>query len=254
MSATTFLIELFPPAVRDRWGADLRREIDASGVRSWPDTLVGAARLWLHPSDWPEGRGGETRRVLTVMLFAITAATVLVLRTVAPSSVLTASPRHPATSLWLVPLLVGLALAVPLPPLQRDRLRLLVATATRTLIAPAAAVLVLFALAWSGFAGHLTGGANVALVAYYWLTLGFVACRICVLIARTARIVTLPSIRRLSIALLLIGAGLSLASGQALLAAAARGVDLTWLAQVLALGVLALTALSAGRDTRRTAA
>ena len=157
MSAATLLTGLFPPAVRDRWGADLRDEVDSAGVRSWPDTLVGAARLWLHPSDWPETQAGETRRILTVMLFTITAGTALVLRTVTPSSTLTADVRHPATSLWLGLLVLGLALAAPLPPLQGDRLRRLVVIAAHTLAAPAAAVLALFALAWSGLAGHLTG-------------------------------------------------------------------------------------------------
>jgi hypothetical protein len=85
MSAATLLSGLYPPAVREQWGADISREVSASGIRSWPDTIAGAARLWLHPGDWPETFTGQTRRVLTVMLFAITAATALLLRTVAPS-------------------------------------------------------------------------------------------------------------------------------------------------------------------------
>jgi hypothetical protein len=101
MSAATLLTGLYPPAVRERWGADISREVSASGIRSWPDTLTGAARLWLHPSDWPETFAGQTRRVLTVTLFAIIAATGLLLRTVAPSAALTADMRHPVTSLWL---------------------------------------------------------------------------------------------------------------------------------------------------------
>ena len=66
----------------------------------------GCRALWLRPGDWPETFTGQTRRVVTVTLFAITAATGLVLRTVAPSATLTADLRHPATSLWLVPLLL----------------------------------------------------------------------------------------------------------------------------------------------------
>jgi hypothetical protein len=254
MSAATVLTSLFPPAVRDRWGADLRDEVDRSGIRSWPDTVLGAVRLWLHPSVWPETQGGETRRVLVVMFFAIVAGTALVLRTVTPSSTLTADFHHPATSLWLVSLVLGLALATPLPPRQGDQFRRLVATAARTLVAPAAAVAGLLALAWSGLTVRLTGVADVALMAYYWLTLGFVALRMCTLVARTTPTVALPSRRRLSIALLLIGTGLILASGQNLLAVARSGVDPIWLAQSFTLGVLALTALIAGQDLHRTTA
>lgn len=254
MSAATVLTGLFPPAVRDRWGADLRDEVDSAGIRSWPDTLVGAARLWLHPSDWPESQAGETRRVLTVMSFTIAAGTALVLRTVTPSSTLTADVRHPVTSLWLGLLVLGLVLAAPLPPLQGDRLRRLVVMAARTLAAPAAAVLSMFALAWSGLVRDLTGMAHVALTACYWLMLGFVSLRGCALVARTARSVSLPSSRRLSVALLSTGAGLALASGQNLLAATERGVDPIRLAQTCALGGLAVTAISAGKDLHGIAA
>jgi hypothetical protein len=57
----------------------------------------------------------------------------------------------------------------------------------RTLGAPAAAVLVLFLMAWAGVTEQAAGFANAAVVLYYWLTLGFVAFRLCTLIARTAR-------------------------------------------------------------------
>ncbi len=253
MSAATVLTGLFPPAVRLRWGADLRDEVESAGISSWPDTLVGAARLWLHPSHWPETQAGETRRVLTVMLFTITAGTALVLRTVNPSSMLTADVRHPVTSLWLVLLVFGLVLATPLPPVQGDRLLRLVVTAARTLAAPAAAVLAMFALAWSGLAGHFTGVADIAMTAYYWLTLGFVALRMCVLIARTAQSVSLPSSNRLSAALLIIGTGLALASGQNLVVATQRGVDPIWLAQTFTLGLVSATAITAGKDLHRRA-
>ena len=90
--------------------------------------------------------------------------------------------------------------------------------------------------------------ADIALTAYYWLVLGFVSLRGCVLVARSARSVSLPSSRRMSVALLSIGAGLALASGQNLLAATERGVDPIWLAQTCTLGGLAVTAMSAGKD------
>lgn len=251
MSPATILTGLYPPAVRERWGADLSREVAASGIRSWPDTVTGAARLWLHPGDWPETFAGQTRRVLTVMLFAIVAATGLLLRMVAPSTTLTADIRHPATSLWLVPLLLGIGLATPLPPLRGEALRRLTRVAARTLAAPAAAVVALFLVAWSGVAEHTTGFADVALVVYYWLTLGLVAFYLCTLIARAARTATTPTTRRLSAALLHIGTGLALAASQSLLNLIRTGSHPDSLAQTLTLSLLAATALSAGHDMRR---
>src|SRR5262249_41130470 len=86
-----------------------------SGIRSWPDALLGAARLWLHPGDWPETSDGQTRQVLTVTLFAVTAAAALLVRA-AGQPVLTGSLRHPATTLWLAPILLRAPLPPPPPP------------------------------------------------------------------------------------------------------------------------------------------
>lgn len=251
MRAATLLTGLYPPAVRERWGADISREVSASGIRSWPDTLVGAARLWLRPSDWPETFTGQTRRVLTVTLFAIAAATGLLLRAVAPSTMLTADIRHPATSLWLAPLLLGIILAAPLPPLRGEALRRLTTLTVRTLAAPATAVLAMVLMAWSDVIKHATGFADTALILYYWLTLGFVSLRLCTLVARTAQTAALPTTRRLSTALLHIGTGLTLAASQNLLAIVRTAPHPDSLAETLTLGLLAAVAISAGRDLRR---
>ncbi|MGW3210068.1 hypothetical protein [Streptomyces sp. NPDC001135] len=251
MNAATFLTRLYPPAVRERWGEDIRHEVSASGIRSWPDTLAGAARLWLHPGDWPETSSGQTRRVLTVALFALTAATGLLLRSAEPSATLTADIHHPADSLWLVPLLIGIVLAAPLPPTHGAALRGLAAVAVRTLAAPTAAVVALCLTAWSGTTEHLTGFTDAAVVTSYWLTLGFVALRLCVLVARISRTATLPTTRRLSAALLCIGTGLTLAASQNLLAAVRTSLHPGSLAESTALGLLAATALSAGHDLRQ---
>jgi hypothetical protein len=251
MSAAMLLTGLYPPAVRERWGADISREVSEAGIRSWPDTLAGAARLWLHPSDWPEAFADQTRHVLTVMLYAITAATGLLLRTVTPSATLTADIHHPVTSLWLVPLLLGIILAAPLPPLRGEALRRLAAVTARALAAPAAAVLGMFLMAWNGVADHATGLADAALLLYYWLTLGFVALRLCTLVARTARTTTPPTTPRLSAALLHVGTGLALATSQSLATIVRAGPHPDTLAQTLTLGLLATTAISAGQDLRR---
>jgi len=252
MNAATVLTRLYPPAVRERWGADIGDEVAAAGMRSWPDTVAGAVRLWLHPADWPETSTGQTRRVLTVALFALAAVAGLLLRHAEPSATLTADLRHPVTSLWLAPVLLGIALAAPLPRPERAMLRRTATTAVRVMAAPAAAVAALCALAWSGAAGHPKGGAGAALVLCYWLTLAFVAFRLCSLVARLARTSPLPTTRRLSTALLFMGAGIALAACQNI-ALARTAVHPGAVAESVALGVVAAAALGTGRDLRLNA-
>ncbi|QKG23865.1 hypothetical protein [Actinomadura verrucosospora] len=231
---------LYPPAVRERWGAEIDDALRDTGARAWPDTLAGAARLWLHPTDWPETRAGQTRRTVAVVLFAILALSTLLLRAVEPSRTLTADTAHPATSLWLAPILLGAALAAPLPPLRREPLRRLAVQSVRTLFAPAAAALALVLTARSGVFASPSAPVGVALLAYYWATLAFIAHRLCVLVARAG---TAPSTRRLSAALALIGTGLAVAAAQS----AATAVPVT-----LALAALAIAALATARDLART--
>ncbi len=64
MRPSALMAALYPPAVRERWGAEISRQVSESGIRSWPDALLGAVRLWLHPGDWPETSDGQTRQVL----------------------------------------------------------------------------------------------------------------------------------------------------------------------------------------------
>lgn len=248
MNVATFLTRLYPPAVRQCWGDDLRREVASSGPISWPDTVLGAARLWLHPTDWPEAIKGETRRVSTIMLFTIAAATGLVLRTIPSSTTLTADVHRPVASLWLAPLVLGLLFAAPLPVLGRAALRHLAGAALRMLLAPAVAVAALFALAWSGVADHVTGVADTTVLAYYWLTLAFVVWRMCALLARVSHTLLMPSSRRLAVALLAIGTGAALAAGQNLLSVS--GLDPAVVLQSATLGLLAGVALRTGHDLR----
>jgi hypothetical protein len=250
MKAAALITGLYPPAVRERWGAEIGHQVAETGIRSWPDALAGAARLWLHPSEWPETLAGQTRRVLAVALFAVTAVTTLLLRATEPSATLTADAHHPATSLWLVPIALGIGLAVPPPPLRWGALRRLMTTAIRTLAAPAVAVAAMPVIVRSGLADHSTGMAGAALVAYYWATLGFTAARLCVLVARVTPALTMPTTRRLSAALLLIGTGLALAAGQSLLTVARTPAHTGTLAVALALGLLSAATISAGRDLR----
>lgn len=257
MTIPSLLVALYPPAVRHRWGAELADTVAECGPRGWPDTVRGAARLWLHPGDWPETVTGQTRRVLAVGLFAVTAVAALLLRAAEPTTSLTADARHPLTSLWLLPVLAGLALAAPLPRpavLMRPAvLRGLTATTTRTLVVPAAALLSLFGLAHSVAPDGSGGPVRVVFVGYYWLTLAFASLQVCVLISRVVGIpglIALPGTGRLRASLLLVGAGLTLAAAQGLAGALLPTLDATALLLAAGLTVPAAAALTTGLNLR----
>ncbi|MEV6932034.1 hypothetical protein AB0M46_47145 [Dactylosporangium sp. NPDC051485] len=240
MSAAEVIVALYPPAVRERWGAEIGREVAERGARSWTDAVAGAVRLWLHPGDWPETAAGQTRRVLAVALFAVTAAATLLLRAAEPA------PYPHATALWLALLAVGALLAAPLPPLRWRALRILCAEAVGTMAAPGVAVVAMVALANSGLVERPTAAIGVVLVAYYWSTLAFAALRACTLVARVQRISVVPTARRLRGALLLVGAGTALAAGQGTLSALHTGVGN--LCVTAALGLLAGLTLQTGQN------
>ncbi|RMI31730.1 hypothetical protein EBN03_16135 [Nocardia stercoris] len=66
------LIRLYPKPWRERWGEDLRESVHASGFRSWPNVLVGAVDMWLHPAVWPAR--DDSRRLARAAAMAITVA------------------------------------------------------------------------------------------------------------------------------------------------------------------------------------
>ena len=45
MTASALLVNLYPPAVRERWGTEIRREVIEGGVRSWPACLPILGRV-----------------------------------------------------------------------------------------------------------------------------------------------------------------------------------------------------------------
>jgi hypothetical protein len=251
MRPSALMAGLYPPAVRERWGAEISRQVSESGIRSWPDTLLGAARLWLHPSDWPETSDGQTRQVLAVALFAVTAVTALLARAAHQPVVLTASLGHPVTSLWLAPILLGAGLAVPAPPLRWRALRELATAAARTLVGPAIAVAVMIVTARADVLHHPVGHARIGLIAGYWTVLSFTALRLCTLIARYARTAHLPTTRRLRAAAMLIGTGLSLAAGQSLIPLTRTAPGTGSLTLALALSLLAAATITAAHDLRQ---
>lgn len=210
MNVPALLVGLYPPAIRQRWGREIARDVRLAGPRCWLDTAVGATKLWLHPSDWPETSPGQTRRVLAAALVTVFTIAGVWIRAAGPGAP-TARVDHPVSSVWIVPILAALVLAMPLPPPRRAELGRLVATVARTLIAPVLALVALYLVAHSGLRAP-----HVLLLAYYWTSIGFVSVRLCVLMARAGRIAVVPGARRLHAALLCGGVGLAMGAIQTL--------------------------------------
>jgi hypothetical protein len=244
------LVRLYPPAIRQRWGADITCEMDLIGPRSWFDTVIGATKLWLHPSDWPETTNGQTRRVVATALVAVTTTVAMLLRAASPTP-LTTNVNHLATSAWLAPVLVGLTLSTPLPPLRRDAFGRIAAAVARTLAAPVLALVALFLLAHSDLVDHPVGAIHVLLLGCYWATLCFVGIRLCLLMARIGLIVVIPSTRRLHLALLFIGMGLGLAAAQTLTVTLRAALHVGTVVLCCGLTALATAVLTASLDLRR---
>ncbi|TVT44314.1 hypothetical protein FNH05_21515 [Amycolatopsis rhizosphaerae] len=246
MNVPELLVRLYPPAIRQRWGSEIAHEARLAGPRSWFDTATGAAKLWLRPSDWPETTIGQTSRVLATALVAVITAAAGLLRAADPTP-LTAPVGHLAASVWLVPVLAGLALAAPVPSLRPAAFTRLAAVASRTLALPVLAVAALVLTAHSGLIHHPRGAVHILLLGYYWATLGFAGIHLCLLTARLGRIAVVPSTRRLRLALLFAGTGLALAATRTLAAPVQGGTVL------LSCGLAALAAplLILGQDLRR---
>lgn len=250
MTVATLLVRLYPPAIRQRWGADLEHDVDSAGPTSWLDTALGAARLWLHPSDWPAAASEQTTRVLVTALAVVTAISAMLLRAVG-SVAPTARLDHVMPSVWLAPVLIGLALASPLPLLRRYTLGRLTGTAARALVAPMLALAALVLLAHSGLIDdHPAGVSHLVLVGYYWATLCFAGVRLCLLVARVGRFLVMPSLRRLQLALLFVGAGLALVSVQVLSTSVRLAPHVGTVVASCALATIAAAVFAAGRDLR----
>jgi hypothetical protein len=250
MIAPSILVSLYPPAVREYWGSGLAQEVAAGGPRSWLDTVTGAARLWAHPSDWPERTAGQTRRVLLVELAAAVTLVALLLRASGrPSATFAASIGHPAASTWLLAVLLGLGFAAPVPRLRWRALRELGATCLRTLAAPTALLLALFALAQTLPVHHpLSALPEISLRLFYWTTLVFAGLRVCALAGRIGHVAATPSTRRLLVAALCIGTGLALAAAQNLVSELNRGPAFGATALSAGLAAIAVLALVTAHD------
>lgn len=248
MSLPGLIVGLYPPAVRERWGEEIVAEATEAGPRAWPDVAAGAARLWIHPGDWPELVAGQTRRVVLVALCAVTVCTLLLLRaTVQSPGVLSPGVDHPGAVLWCGLVAAGLLVAAPLPRLTPGDVVSIVVAGFRTLAVPMLALFAMFVAAHSGaIDSHPPLVVNGLLVAWYWATLclaGICACRFAARVGRIARPV---GTRRLQAGLGLLGAGLAVAAMEVVVAGASRSVGT--IAAGVCLAILAAASLAVAHD------
>ncbi len=251
MDVSALIVRAYPPPVRDRWGCAIREELAEGGLRAWPDTAAEAAKLWVHPSDWPEHTVGQTRHVVTVALVVIAAVTAVLLR--ASSEAFAAvAPRagDPATAAWIALVAAGLLLALPRLTLPIAAPRALLIVAARVLAGPATLLLAMYLVANSGVVDRQSWPLHASLVAWYWATLTLAAIRVCTLASRLTPLARAPGRRRLQFSLVLVAAGLTIAAG-----AIATRTILTpqTIAATACLTVIAAAAVTAATDLRRRA-
>lgn len=252
MNPAHALVRLYPAPVQQRWGQELEQQLAEAGPRSWPNAIRGAAGLWARPALWPHATAGRNRHTLSTLAVVVIVLTTLLLRATS-SNALTIGPHDPARSAWLALVLLGLLAAAPAPRPHLAALARLARGCVRTLAPPLLALLALLVAANSGLISHLTGVPDALLVSYYWATLIFAGAHSCTLIGRTANDTNAPSVRRLRIALTLIGSRLALAVCQLLVALARTPAGATNLLTALALTVFALVTATAARDLRAVA-
>jgi hypothetical protein len=112
MTASDALLRLYPAAFRERWGDELRAEVDHAGWRSWPNVITGALDLWLHPAIWPVDWPAQRNSRTAAMAMLVTVACWLVAH-------LTIEPGAPAYARALnasaILLAIGFALLTPWP-------------------------------------------------------------------------------------------------------------------------------------------
>lgn len=251
MNVAAFIVTLYPTPVRRRWGTELQDQIAQAGPRSWSDAILAAATLWLHPALWPETKPGEKRHLMATFAVAITVVTSLTMRATGPQG-----PGGGSRILgpaWMVLVLLGMLAAAPIPRLNMAALGRLASVTARTLTLPLVAGAAIILLANSQLVDHAKGAAHAALVTSYWLMLIFAGERACALVGKTADFADPPGHRRIRLALTLIGAGLSLAAAQTIVALWRASDDVSGFIAASALIALVAALITTGRDLRATA-
>ncbi|MFC0039184.1 hypothetical protein [Actinomadura rayongensis] len=256
MTPARLLAALYPPPVRERWGPGLEDEIRAAGRRSWPDALLRAADLWLHPAVWPARSPAERRLRASAMAVTVTALCWFVTHVATETDdALGGTGRSAALTASTLGMAAGLALIVPLP--RPAALAAFARHATVRGAPPAAlAALAVAVVHTSGpTAGHtagVPGWARGAVLACWWTALALGALQCCRLVTVLgADAVVAPRPARLRLGVLVLLAATAADAGAVLAHVAGAGPDPSAALAGAALALLAPLLLTPLRDLRR---
>lgn len=200
MSLASALLTLYPRPIRERWGADLRAEIQAGGWRTVPNALAGAAGLWLHPGIWPAASPRQRRLRMTTMAVAAALACWWVCLAAAELD----DRRSPLITAGMTLIAAGLLFLAPLP-VARGLARTSRIALTR-LAVPAALGAGVVAAVHTG-AGDAPAAVRALVVACWWTALALGALQVCRIIAATGPYVIPPRPARLRLGTAVLTAG-----------------------------------------------
>jgi hypothetical protein len=175
------LVGLYPSAFRREWGSDVEIEARAAGWRCWPNLLLGAVGLWLHPTVWParsqverRSRAADLAVAVTVCVwFLVHAATELddPLNRWAPGSV--------AITGCAGLILLGLVLITPRPVVTVAAVIMVMRCAARQFAVPAGLGLGVVFSVHGGVHDVESSPLRPLLIAAWWFTLALGSVGVC---------------------------------------------------------------------------
>ena len=181
MSATTWIVRLYPAPLRERWGPDLEGEAGAGGLRRLPDLLIGALDMWAHPVVWPADTPAQRRRRATVLAFVVGLGGWLIGHLAVQELDLPATMTHSwSLDLSDVLLLAGLLLVTPLPRRRTELGRLVRQSARRLALPLLVGGLVLVR---ANLDAAMSPGLRLVLLTAWWGALVLGAVRVCQVVA-----------------------------------------------------------------------
>jgi hypothetical protein len=229
MSVVRMLIGLYPAPFRDQWGRDLEVEARAAGWRGWPNLLVGALNLWLHPAVWPAESPARRRRRAAALAVSVTAVVWFLFYAIteldgrANRWAVTASIPTCCAAL----ILLGLVLVSPLPEPSLRAGVMLLRRGLRHLAGPVGLGVLLLAWAFGAVPGGEHSALQPPLIAAWWFAVALGAVGLCrAFISLDPELVTPPSATRLRVGIVVLTVGAVL-TGVALLrfALVSEGID-----------------------------
>jgi hypothetical protein len=251
MKLTRSLIRMYPAPFRERYGAAIEDEAAARGWRAWPNLLVGAVDMWLHPSVWPADSTAQRLHRAITMAAATAASSWYVGHLVTERANDVSLPERAFTLCGLL-MALGFALTVPRPRWNIAALAALVRLAAGRLVAPAAlAVLVIAALQAHPHALFTDSGKRL-LLALWWAAQGLFLVQGCRFVAGLDEELTRPPSRRRLHAGMSVLAAAGLLAGGLLIGFAIRASDIQPLDLAGGLCLLLLTVgpVVTARDVR----